>query len=92
MNAEPRISASKWLAFWIALAAVLAAAAFAVHGIVAAISEGEVAVLSRSGSGTAQAGSPAFFLGIGQLLGVIGLVVGLLWALWLMARGKRTPH
>lgn len=91
MNAEPRISAWKWLAFWIALVAVLAAAAFALFGIVAAISDGEVVVLSRSGSGTAQAGSPAFFIGLAQLLGVVGLVAGLLWALWLMARGKR-PH
>lgn len=89
MNAEPRISAWKWLAFWIALAAVLAAAAFAIHDILAAISEGEVTVQSRSGSGTAQAGSPAFFIGFAQLLGVVGLVAGLLWALWLMASGRR---
>lgn len=91
MKTEPRISALKWLAFWIALAAVLAAASFAIHDILAAISEGEVAVQSRSGPSTAQAGSIAFVIGFAQLLAVVGLVAGLLWALWLMARGKR-PH
>ena len=92
MKSNTKISVWKWIALWIMITALLAAAFFAMNDFLTAIAEGEVARPPRYGSGTAPAGSLGYFIGMALLLAVVGLVAAFFWALWMIARGKRKPH